>query len=74
MCFFYQNSKGGSFSSQNVPNGMHVSGNVSSSTKAHGISDAEAGLTPEAYRRRHEITVTVSPNNNYTACFVYYMI
>ncbi|KAJ1416524.1 WW domain [Sesbania bispinosa] len=54
----HQSSKGGSFSSHNVPNGTHVAGNVSSSTRAHGASDAGAGLSPESYRRRHEITVT----------------
>ncbi|KAI9078083.1 hypothetical protein K1719_040008 [Acacia pycnantha] len=54
----HQNPKGGTLSSHNIPNGMHMTGNVSSSIKNHGLSDAEVGLTPESYRRRHEITVS----------------
>ena len=42
---------------------MHVAGNVSSSVRGHGASDTGAGLSPEAYRRRHEITVSVSLTN-----------
>ncbi|KAI4350673.1 hypothetical protein L6164_005105 [Bauhinia variegata] len=53
----HQNAKGGSFNSHNVPSGTHVPGNVGS-TRGAGTSDAGAGLSPEAYRRRHEITVT----------------
>ncbi|KAL1318897.1 hypothetical protein AAHE18_15G237600 [Arachis hypogaea] len=55
----YQDSKGGNFSSHNAPNGMHSAGNVSSSIKGQGAPDTGVGLSPEAYRRRHEITVTV---------------
>lgn len=44
-----------------------MTGNVSSSTKSQGSSDAEVGLTPETYRRRHEITVSVSVNYNHTS-------
>ncbi|RYR07211.1 hypothetical protein Ahy_B05g074522 isoform A [Arachis hypogaea] len=54
----YQDSKGGNFSSHNAPNGMHSAGNVSSSIKGQGAPDTGVGLSPEAYRRRHEITVT----------------
>ncbi|MED6169909.1 DEAD-box ATP-dependent RNA helicase 46 [Stylosanthes scabra] len=54
----YQDSKGGNISSHNAPNGMHSAGNVSSSVRGQGASDTGAGLSPEAYRRRHEITVT----------------
>ncbi|XP_028772285.1 DEAD-box ATP-dependent RNA helicase 46 isoform X2 [Neltuma alba] len=54
----HQNPKGGCLGSHNVPNGMHMTGNVSSSIRSHGLSDAEVGLTPESYRRRHEITVS----------------
>ena len=54
----YQESKGGNFSSHNTPNGMHSAGNVSSSIKGQGAPDTGVGLSPEAYRRRHEITVT----------------
>lgn len=51
----HQSSKEGSFSSH--PNGTHATGNVSS-VKDQGASDAGAGLSPESYRRRHEITVS----------------
>ncbi|XP_027357778.1 DEAD-box ATP-dependent RNA helicase 46 [Abrus precatorius] len=54
----HQSSKGGSYSSHNVPNGTHVAGNANSSVRGHGALDAGAGLSPESYRRRHEITVT----------------
>ncbi|KAF1859941.1 hypothetical protein Lal_00028124 [Lupinus albus] len=50
----YQISKGGGFSSHN---GMQDSGN-GSSIKDHVASDAGPELSPEAYRRRHEITVS----------------
>ena len=38
----------------------YVAGNVDSSVRGHGASDAGAGLSPESYRHRHEISVTVS--------------
>ncbi|KAI5382257.1 DEAD-box ATP-dependent RNA helicase 14 [Lathyrus oleraceus] len=54
----HQSSKGGTNSSHNnVANGTHVTGNLSS-IKGHVASDTGPALTPEAYRRRHEITVT----------------
>lgn len=54
----HQSSKGGTNSSHNnVANGTHVTGNVSS-IKGLVASDTGPALTPEAYRRRHEITVT----------------
>ncbi|CAI8594518.1 unnamed protein product [Vicia faba] len=54
----YQSSKVGTFSSHNnVENGTHVAESVSS-IKGHVASDTGPALTPEAYRRRHEITVT----------------
>ncbi|GAU16231.1 hypothetical protein TSUD_298630 [Trifolium subterraneum] len=54
----HQSSKGGSFSANdNVANGTHVAGNVSS-IKAHVAPDTGPALSPDAYRRRHEITVT----------------
>ncbi|XP_061346134.1 DEAD-box ATP-dependent RNA helicase 46-like [Gastrolobium bilobum] len=52
----HQSSKGGSSSSHNVPNDMHFAGNVSSSIRGNGSSDA--GVSPESYRRRHEISVS----------------
>ncbi|RDY08741.1 DEAD-box ATP-dependent RNA helicase 46, partial [Mucuna pruriens] len=54
----HQSSKGGSYSSHHVPNGTNVAGNVNSSVRSHGASDAGAGVSPESYRQRHEITVT----------------
>ncbi|KAK2419611.1 DEAD box RNA helicase family protein [Trifolium repens] len=54
----HQSSKGDSFSSHdNVANGTHFAGNVSS-IKAHVAPDTGPALSPEAYRCRHEITVT----------------
>ncbi|XP_020234704.1 DEAD-box ATP-dependent RNA helicase 46 [Cajanus cajan] len=54
----HQGSKGGGYSSHNVPNGTNVAGNVNASVKGHVASDAGAGLSPDSYRQRHEITVT----------------
>ncbi|KAK7266065.1 hypothetical protein RIF29_18705 [Crotalaria pallida] len=51
----HQSSKGGGFSSHN---GVHGSGNGSSSIKDQVALDPGAGLSAEAYRRRHEITVS----------------
>ncbi|KAL5080014.1 hypothetical protein RYX36_008435 [Vicia faba] len=54
----YQSSKVGTFGSHsNVENGTHVAESVSS-IKGHVASETGPALTPEAYRRRHEITVT----------------
>ncbi|CAJ1946695.1 unnamed protein product [Sphenostylis stenocarpa] len=53
-----QSSKGGSYSSHSFPTGTNAAANVNSSVKGHGASDAGAGLSPESYRNRHEITVT----------------
>ena len=54
----HQSSKGSTLSSHNnVANGAHVAGNVSS-TRGHGESDTGPALSADAYRRRHEITVT----------------
>ncbi|KAG5056411.1 hypothetical protein JHK86_011407 [Glycine max] len=53
-----KSSKGGSYASHDVSNGTHVAGNVDSSVRGHGASDAGAGLSPESYRHRHEISVT----------------
>lgn len=54
----HQSSKGGTNSSHNnVANGTHVTGNLSS-VKGHVASDTGPALTLEAYRRRHEITIT----------------
>jgi len=43
-----------------VPTGTNATVNVNYSVKGHGASDPAAGLSPESYRSRHEITVTVS--------------
>ena len=56
----YQSSKGDSFSSHNnVANGTPAAGN-GSSIKSQVPSETGPALSPDAYRRRHEITVTVS--------------
>lgn len=49
--------------SSNVPNGILSAGHGGSSTKGHGASDVGVGLSAEAYRRRHEISVSVSISN-----------
>ncbi|EEF40936.1 DEAD-box ATP-dependent RNA helicase 46 [Ricinus communis] len=54
---FNQNAKGGGFQSQNVPNGT-ANGPGGPSARGHGSSAGGSILSPEAYRRRHEISVT----------------
>ncbi|XP_065617630.1 DEAD-box ATP-dependent RNA helicase 46 [Quercus suber] len=53
-----QNARSGTLHSSNVPNGTLSAGHGGSSTRGHGASDVGADLSPEAYRRRHEITVS----------------
>lgn len=43
-----------------MPTGTNAAANASYSVKGQGASDAAAVLSPESYRSRHEITVTVS--------------
>nr|TKS05828.1 DEAD-box ATP-dependent RNA helicase 14-like [Populus alba] len=49
-----QGSRGTAIQSENVPNG--TANGISA--RGHGSSSGGSGLTGEAYRRRHEITVT----------------
>ncbi|KAH7577341.1 hypothetical protein JRO89_XS01G0238200 [Xanthoceras sorbifolium] len=51
-----QSARAGPVQSHNAPNGA-ISGHGGSSTRGYGSSDAGIGLSAEAYRRRHEITV-----------------
>lgn len=53
-------ARGGAVSSLNTPNGTVVPGHGASLARGHGTSDAGSVLSAEAYRRRHEISVSVS--------------
>jgi hypothetical protein len=67
----YQSSKGDSFSSHNnVANGTPAAGN-GSSIKSQVPLETGPALSPDAYRRRHEITVTVS---TYTQIYIYIIV
>lgn len=43
-----------------APNGTLSAGHGGTSARGHGASDVGSGLSAESYRRRNEITVTVS--------------
>lgn len=51
-----QSARPGPVQSHNAQNGV-TAGHGGSSTRGYGSSDAGTGLSAEAYRRRHEITV-----------------
>ncbi|XP_031249862.1 DEAD-box ATP-dependent RNA helicase 46 [Pistacia vera] len=53
-----QNSRGAPVQSHNVPNGTASVGHGGSSMRGCGSSTAAVSLSPDAYRRRHEITVS----------------
>ncbi|KAJ0110692.1 hypothetical protein Patl1_02784 [Pistacia atlantica] len=53
-----QNSRGAPVQSHNVPNGTASVGHGGSSMRGCGLSTAAVSLSPDAYRRRHEITVS----------------
>ncbi|KAL5725108.1 RNA helicase [Ranunculus cassubicifolius] len=58
----YQGSRGGSGYSDDLPNGLGSSGNGGRGHSSHGLKsskavDSDVGLSTEAYRRKHEITV-----------------
>ena len=60
-CFILlQSAKSGSDHSYNVTNGDIDAGHGASSGKGHGPSDVGNGPSAQSYRRRHEISVTVS--------------
>lgn len=50
----------GSFHSHDIPNGLANVAHGGSSARGNGPSTAGTGLSTEAYRSRHEITITVS--------------
>ncbi|KAK4845149.1 hypothetical protein QYF36_001571 [Acer negundo] len=52
----HQSARAGPVQSHNAPNGT-IAGPGGASAKVYGSSDAGTGLSAEAYRRRHEITV-----------------
>ncbi|KAK2661734.1 hypothetical protein Ddye_000308 [Dipteronia dyeriana] len=52
----HQSARAGPIQSHNAPNGT-IAGPGGASAKIYGSSDAGTGLSAEAYRRRHEITV-----------------
>lgn len=60
--FLPKSARGGPVQSHNIPNGTASVGlgQGGSSTRGHGSSVGGMSLSPVAYRRRHEITVSVS--------------
>lgn len=64
----HQIARGGAVQSQNFPGGTD-NGPAGSSARGHGSSAGGSVLPVEAYRRRHEITVTVSFGTFYWTLF-----
>lgn len=60
--FFPKSARGGPVQSHNIPNGTASVGvgQGGSSTRGHGSSVGGISISSEAYRRRHEVTVSVS--------------
>lgn len=55
-----QSARGGTVHSHDPPNGIVGAGHGGSSVRGQGSSGPGSGASTESYRRRHEITVTVS--------------
>ena len=55
-----QSARGGTVHSHDTPNGMVGAGHGGSSVRGQGFLGQGSGVSAESYRRRHEITVTVS--------------
>lgn len=69
LFFFPQNTRNGTHSSHSTSGGTIATGPGGTSGRPYGHS-AGSGLSPDAYRRQHEITVTVSIGRVYLHVFV----